>query len=76
MFGLGLPELIVILVVALVVFGPGRLPDIGSSLGQGLRDFRRAFESHDETTANLEKPGQENATAEKPGESPPSPPSA
>ena len=38
MFGIGIPELILILVVALVIFGPSKLPEIGSSLGQGLRD--------------------------------------
>ena len=44
MFGLGVPELIVILVVALLVFGPGKLPEIGSALGRSIRDFRKAFE--------------------------------
>jgi sec-independent protein translocase protein TatA len=48
MFGLGIPELIVILVVALLFFGPGRLPEIGGALGKGLRDFRKAFEGSDE----------------------------
>jgi sec-independent protein translocase protein TatA len=43
-FGLGVPELIVILVVALLIFGPGRLPEIGSALGRSIRDFRKAFE--------------------------------
>jgi sec-independent protein translocase protein TatA len=48
MFGLGIPELIVILVVALLFFGPGRLPEIGGALGKGIRDFRKAFEGSDE----------------------------
>ena len=47
MFGLGVPELIVILVVALLVFGPGKLPEIGSALGRSIRDFRKAFEGSD-----------------------------
>lgn len=41
MFGLGAPEIIIILVVALLVFGPKKLPDLGRSLGQGIREFKR-----------------------------------
>ena len=44
MFGMGAPELLVVLVVALLVFGPGKLPEIGGALGRGLRDFRKALE--------------------------------
>ena len=39
-FGIGLPEVIIVLVIALVVFGPKRLPDLGRSLGSGLREFK------------------------------------
>jgi sec-independent protein translocase protein TatA len=42
MFGLGMPELVVILVIALLVFGAGRLPEIGSSLGKAIRGFKEA----------------------------------
>lgn len=41
MFGLGPAEIIVILVIALVIFGPKKLPELGKSLGQGIREFRR-----------------------------------
>ena len=44
MFGIGVPELVVIMVIALVVFGPGKLPEIGSALGKGIRDFKKGFE--------------------------------
>ncbi|MFQ5665212.1 MAG: twin-arginine translocase TatA/TatE family subunit [Candidatus Binatia bacterium] len=47
MFGIGIPELLVILVIALVIFGPGKLPEIGGALGKGIRDFRKAFEGGD-----------------------------
>jgi TatA/E family protein of Tat protein translocase len=39
---IGAPELIVILIIALVVLGPGKLPDVAASLGKSLREFRKA----------------------------------
>jgi sec-independent protein translocase protein TatB len=42
MFGIGVPELLVILVVALIVLGPKRLPEVAKTLGKGLAEFRRA----------------------------------
>ena len=54
MFGIGVPELIVILVVALIIFGPGRLPEIGAALGKGIRDFRKAFEGRDESVRKVD----------------------
>ena len=42
MFGIGAPELVLILIVGLIVFGPGKLPEMGRTLGKGLREFRRA----------------------------------
>lgn len=44
MFGIGPWELVLILVIALVVFGPGKLPEVGKALGNGLKEFRRASE--------------------------------
>jgi len=41
MFGLGLPELIVIFVIALVVFGPKKLPDLGKSIGRAMAEFKK-----------------------------------
>ena len=48
MGGLGFPELLVIGVIALLVFGPKRLPDAGKALGQAIRGFKGAFEGKDE----------------------------
>jgi sec-independent protein translocase protein TatA len=42
MGSIGVPEMIVIFVVALIVFGPKKLPELGKSLGKGLAEFRRA----------------------------------
>ena len=44
MFGIGMPELIVIFIVALLVFGPKKLPELGKALGRGLAEFKRATE--------------------------------
>ena len=42
MFGLGVPELLIILVIGLVLFGPGKLPDVGKALGKSIREFKNA----------------------------------
>ncbi|HKV40384.1 MAG TPA: twin-arginine translocase TatA/TatE family subunit [Blastocatellia bacterium] len=48
MFGdLGLPELLVILVIALVLFGPKKLPELGSSFGKAIRGFRSGIKGDD-----------------------------
>ncbi|MDP2724656.1 MAG: Sec-independent protein translocase protein TatB [Syntrophales bacterium] len=49
MFGIGMPELIVIAVIALLVVGPKRLPDLAKSFGKGLSEFRKATEGATET---------------------------
>lgn len=44
MFNIGIPELILILIVVLLVFGPGKLPEVGKAMGKGLSEFRRAMD--------------------------------
>jgi sec-independent protein translocase protein TatA len=45
---IGLPEIAVLLIIALIVFGPKRLPELGRSLGRGIREFRGSLGGHDD----------------------------
>ena len=56
MFGIGLPELLVIFFVCLLLFGAERLPSIGRSLGEGIREFKKAFKEGQE---DIPKPKEE-----------------
>jgi sec-independent protein translocase protein TatA len=55
MFGIGMPELIVILVIVLVIFGAGKIPQIGEGIGKGIRNFRKATKGPDEIDVTPEK---------------------
>jgi sec-independent protein translocase protein TatA len=51
MFGFGIPELIIILIIVLFVFGADRLPEIGGALGKSVRNFKSAAEGRDDLEA-------------------------
>lgn len=60
MFNLGLPEVLLILAAALLVFGPKRLPELAKSMGKGIRDFKKALNGEEEKNQN-----QNQITGEK-----------
>jgi sec-independent protein translocase protein TatA len=55
MFGFGMPELLIILAIVLVVFGAGRLPEIGSALGKSIKNFKRATDGKEEIEIKAKK---------------------
>jgi sec-independent protein translocase protein TatA len=57
---LGLPELLVILVIVVLIFGVGRLPEVGEALGKAIRDFREAVSGKNEDTAEKESDKDES----------------
>ncbi|MBU1878405.1 MAG: twin-arginine translocase TatA/TatE family subunit [Chloroflexi bacterium] len=60
-FNIGPFELILVLLIVIIIFGVGKLPELGSALGQGIREFRR-------TTHGLDEPAPKNNSEDKPAE--------
>jgi len=59
MFDIGLPELLVIIVIALIVFGPNKLPELAKGLGKAMREFKKATEEVKESFHEETKPLEE-----------------
>jgi len=55
MFGLGMPELIVVLVVALLIFGPSRLPSMGKGIGEAIRGLKKGLEEESSKTEEKDR---------------------
>lgn len=64
MFGLHWGYLVIILVVVLIIFGPGRLPELGGALGKAMREFRKATNDITTEVTNAGKPDSSNTAAE------------
>jgi len=67
---IGFPEILVVLIIALIIFGPKRLPELGRSMGKGIREFRSSIsgkDDDDEEEASSSKPAQIEG-ADKPAE--------
>jgi sec-independent protein translocase protein TatA len=64
MFGLRTPELLIILVIVVVLFGASRLPQLGKGLGEGIRSFKKSFSGEDEKPTSS---GDAQGSGDKPG---------
>jgi len=64
MFGIGIPELVIILVIILIIFGAGKLPEIGAGLGKGIKNFKRATIEDESETESEKQEKIENKTKE------------
>lgn len=59
MFGMGMWELLIILVIILIIFGVGKLPEIGSALGKGIRNFKKSMNENSEVSNQAAKKEEE-----------------
>lgn len=63
MFGLGMPELIIILVIIVIIFGAGKLPEIGAGIGKGIKNFKEATRQEEKKALDEEKSNKDDSTS-------------
>lgn len=73
MLGLGTQELIIILVIVLVIFGAGKLPEVGGALGKGIRNFKRAAKGQEDVDVTPATPAARDALQEPQAQRPETP---
>ncbi len=66
MFGLGIPELLVILVIIMIIFGAGKLPEIGGAIGKGIKSFKKSVKEPDEIDVTPKHDKEGDKDKEKP----------
>jgi Tat protein translocase TatB subunit len=80
MFGIGMPELLLILALALIVLGPKKLPELARALGKGMAEFRRATDElkdelrqmeHEIEETSVDATSKDDSVAQKPSEATP-----
>jgi len=65
MFGIGIPELIIILVIILVIFGANKLPEIGSGMGRAIKNFKKATTEPEEIDVTPNNDKKDDSTSDK-----------
>ena len=55
MFGIGMPELVIILVIVMIIFGANKLPQMGAGLAKGIRNFKKGIDGKEEIEATQKK---------------------
>ena len=66
--GIGMPEILVILLVVLLLFGAKRLPEIGASMGKGIREFKRSFNDINRSITDIDREDRAELPRERPAE--------
>ncbi len=65
MFGMGWQELVIVLIIVVIIFGVGKLPEIGSALGRGIKNFKKSMNEQNEITDNSSKKEEEKEEDKK-----------